>query len=132
MGLEVDSAEIIEMRGLARQPISTDLPVGDNGDATFGDLVSDEYAAESPYDGVVYKQMLEGLKRALAALPERWAEVCSCAMSRGSHRIQSLSGSMCRNRVSAIFCQMQRRALGQLRRGCGTISISRRAYCPYE
>jgi RNA polymerase primary sigma factor len=55
---------------MARQPISLQAPVGDDGDASFGDLIEDK-SAENPLDMTSYSLLKEKLGHVLASLTER-------------------------------------------------------------
>jgi RNA polymerase primary sigma factor len=66
-------AQVIEVREAARAVASTDAPVGDEGDASFGDL----FAAGGPSTEDEADTTLRGdaVRRAVAKLPEREREV---------------------------------------------------------
>jgi RNA polymerase primary sigma factor len=55
---------------MARQPISLQAPVGDDGDASFGDLIEDK-SAENPLDMTSYSLLKEKLGSVLSSLTER-------------------------------------------------------------
>src|SRR3954447_4282354 len=55
---------------MARQPISLQAPVGDDGDASFGDLIEDK-SAENPLDMTSYSLLKEKLGHVLSSLTER-------------------------------------------------------------
>ncbi len=55
---------------MAQQPISLESPVGDSGDANFGDFIEDK-AAENPSDMTSYLMLKEKLGDVLSSLTER-------------------------------------------------------------
>jgi RNA polymerase primary sigma factor len=66
--------QLREVRSAARAVTSLDRPVGEAGDASFGDLVASE-DAPGPEDEVRVSLGYEALRRALADLPDREREV---------------------------------------------------------
>ena len=70
---EVSVAEIEEIRDAARAVTSLDKPIGEEGEAAFGDIMaSDE---PEPEEEVEYSLRAEALHRALDHLPDREKEV---------------------------------------------------------
>ena len=59
---------------MARQPISLQAPVGDDGDASFGDLIEDK-SAENPLDMTSYSLLKDKLASVLSSLTERERKV---------------------------------------------------------
>jgi len=55
---------------MARQPISLDAPVGDDGDVTVGDFIEDQ-GAENPADGASHSLLKEKLDEVLTSLGQR-------------------------------------------------------------
>jgi RNA polymerase primary sigma factor len=55
---------------MARQPISLDAPVGDDGDVNVGDFIEDK-SAENPADGTSHSLLKEKLDTVLTSLSER-------------------------------------------------------------
>src|SRR5213083_692685 len=70
---EIKVVDIEELRDAARAVTSLDRPVGDEGDAAFGDLLPSE--ALEPEEEVEVSLRSEALQRALDQLPEREREV---------------------------------------------------------
>jgi RNA polymerase primary sigma factor len=68
MGLPV--RRIHSLLKMARQPISLQAPVGDDGKASIGDLIEDDSAA-NPSDGTSYNLLKENLADVLTTLTER-------------------------------------------------------------
>jgi RNA polymerase primary sigma factor len=67
-------AQLREVRSAARAVTSLDRPVGDEGDATYGELFANEQAPP-PEDEVRVTLGRDALHRALAELPDREREV---------------------------------------------------------
>jgi len=61
--------EVIDIRKAAQPVTSLDQPVGDDGDASLGDLMADEQL--EPEDEVVNRMREETVEKAIAELPER-------------------------------------------------------------
>jgi RNA polymerase primary sigma factor len=59
-----------------REPISLHLPLGEDGDSEFGDLIEDSEAIE-PGEAVGFTMLQEQLRSVLGALSEREAGVVS-------------------------------------------------------
>ena len=55
---------------MARQPVSLQTPVGEDDDASFGDLIEDK-TAENPSDMTAYSLLKEKLSTVLSSLTER-------------------------------------------------------------
>jgi len=72
--LDTTPEKIVEMQRYARDPISLDQTVGDDGDSQFGDFIED---ADAPVaeDAVAFGLLREQLTAVLATLPEREATV---------------------------------------------------------
>jgi RNA polymerase primary sigma factor len=66
---EIDLADIEKLRDMARTVTSLDRPVGDGGEAAFGDLLPSD--APAPDEEVVVSLRETAVRRALASLPER-------------------------------------------------------------
>jgi RNA polymerase primary sigma factor len=67
-------AEVREILRVAQLPISLEKPVGDEDDSELGDFVADETVAE-PFEEASEHLQKEGVRKALAALPERERQV---------------------------------------------------------
>ncbi|AFZ66234.1 RNA polymerase sigma factor, sigma-70 family [Deinococcus peraridilitoris DSM 19664] len=74
MGPGWNEAKVNEVQKISRDPISFDAPMGEEGDAVFGDFVSDDQLA-SPGDNADRNLLGEALERALSSLNEREALV---------------------------------------------------------
>ena len=55
---------------MARQPVSLDAPVGDDGDVSVGDFIEDK-TAENPSEGTSHSMLKEKLDHVLTSLSER-------------------------------------------------------------
>ena len=55
---------------MARQPVSLDAPVGDDGDVSVGDFIEDK-GAENPSEGTSHSMLKEKLDHVLTSLSER-------------------------------------------------------------
>src|SRR4051812_49261346 len=65
---EIDLADIEKLRDMARTVTSLDRPVGESGEAAFGDLLPSD--APEPEEEVVVSLREAAVRRALASLPE--------------------------------------------------------------
>jgi RNA polymerase primary sigma factor len=72
--LELPIGEVKEMRRIAQTPVSLARPVGEDDDAVLGDLIEDEESV-SPSEQAIDNLRREGLKRALAGLPDRERDI---------------------------------------------------------
>jgi RNA polymerase primary sigma factor len=70
---EIDLADIEKLRDMARTVTSLDRPVGESGEAAFGDLLPSD--APAPDEEVVVSLRQTAVHRALASLPAREREV---------------------------------------------------------
>ena len=55
---------------MARQPVSLDAPVGDDGDVRVGDFIEDK-GAENPSEGISHSMLKENLDHVLTSLSKR-------------------------------------------------------------
>lgn len=62
--------DISETLALSQQTTSLDLPVGEDGDSTLGELQADP-SAEEPFEQVEHAERADAIRSALANLPER-------------------------------------------------------------
>jgi RNA polymerase primary sigma factor len=84
-GMEAHPSELAERMGMteekvrgilkiAKQPVSLESPVGDDGDATLGDMIEDQ-SSSSPADAAIHADMRAAIDEALKALSPREAKV---------------------------------------------------------
>src|SRR6266540_4737451 len=70
---ELDPSEVADIRNASRVVASLDRPVGEEGDATLGDLMPSE--RDAPAEEVEVALRKQAVQRTVAALPEREREV---------------------------------------------------------
>jgi len=68
--LHLPASRINALLKMARQPISLDAPVGDDGDVNVGDFIEDK-SAENPADGTSHSLLKEKLDDVLTSLSQR-------------------------------------------------------------
>jgi RNA polymerase primary sigma factor len=76
VALEMTPERVIEVQKYGREPISLHLPLGEDGDSEFGDLIEDSEAIE-PGEAVGFTMLQEQLRSVLGALSDREAGVVS-------------------------------------------------------
>jgi len=74
--LGITPERVIEVQKYAREPISLDAPLGEDGDGEFGDLIEDSDALQ-PGEAVSFTLLQEHLHSVFGTLPEREAGVVS-------------------------------------------------------
>ncbi len=74
--LDMTPEKVIEVQKQAREPISLHIPLGEDGDSEFGDLIEDSEAIQ-PGEAVSFTLLQEQLHCVLGTLPEREAGVVS-------------------------------------------------------
>ena len=72
--MELPEQKIREIMKIAREPISMESPVGDDGDAQLGDFIEDS-ATINPLDSAVGASMRTAIKEVLDSLPPREAKI---------------------------------------------------------
>ena len=75
-GLDMTPETLIEVQKYAREPISLHIPLGEDGDSEFGDLIEDSEAIQ-PGEAVSFTLLQEQLHSVLGTLSEREAGVVS-------------------------------------------------------
>ena len=75
-GLDMTPARLVEVQKHAREPISLHIPLGEEGDSEFGDLIEDSEAIQ-PGEAVSFTLLQEQLHSVLGTLSEREAGVVS-------------------------------------------------------
>jgi RNA polymerase primary sigma factor len=81
--LGVPVARVRAVLELVRDPVSLDAPLGEDGDATIGDLVADE-AAMTPHEAAAHSELREATDEALSRLTPREADVLRLRFGVGS------------------------------------------------
>ena len=111
----LDEDRIAYLRNVARDVVSLDVPVSDDGETRLGDLVED---AEAPQvaDIVERDDMISGLRSLVASLPPRQAAVLTLRFGLRDGRARSLQEvseevGLTRERVR----QLEKQALAELR-----------------
>jgi len=74
--LDMSPERVIEVQKYGREPISLHLPLGEDGDSEFGDLIEDSEAIQ-PGEAVSFTLLQEQLHSVLGALSEREASIVS-------------------------------------------------------
>jgi RNA polymerase primary sigma factor len=74
--LEMTPERLIEVQKYGREPISLHIPLGEDGDSEFGDLIEDSEAVQ-PGEAVSFTLLQEQLHAVLGTLSEREAGVVS-------------------------------------------------------
>ena len=74
--LEMTPERLIEVQKYGREPISLHIPLGEDGDSEFGDLIEDSEAVQ-PGEAVSFTLLQEQLHEVLGTLSEREAGVVS-------------------------------------------------------
>jgi RNA polymerase primary sigma factor len=107
--------KVVELRRLARHPISLDTPVGDDGDTLIGDLIEDDDAVQAA-DAAEFAALTKQLHELVESLPPRQATIV--AMRYGLHdgrprTLQEIAVhlGLTRERVR----QLEKEALAELR-----------------
>lgn len=72
--MELTEEKVRGMLKVAKQPVSLEMPVGEDADATLGDMIEDPRAA-SPADAAVHANLRAAIDEALDALSPREAKV---------------------------------------------------------
>jgi RNA polymerase primary sigma factor len=116
MAMEIPLAKVVHMKSIANRAASLDQPVGEEGDATLGDLVKDE-SERTPFETLRGKSDNAEIAEMLAALEPREAEILTHRFGLNGESPLTLEEvgerfKLTRERVR----QLQQSALMQLRR----------------
>jgi RNA polymerase primary sigma factor len=116
LAMDIPLSKVVHMKSVANRAASLDQPVGEDGDATLGDLVKDE-SARSPFENLRGKSDLTEIAEMLAHLEPREAEVITLRFGLNGESPLTLEEvgekfRLTRERVR----QLQQSALMQLRR----------------
>jgi RNA polymerase primary sigma factor len=85
----IEPEEVESIRRFAQTPISLEMPVGDEGQFEFGQLIADEQAA-SPYEHAVQALTNEALRQALENLSYRERRVLELRYGLGDQHPRTL------------------------------------------
>ena len=111
VGMAVDKVRhILEM---ATQPASLDAPIGEDGDASFGDLIEDQNAV-NPFDAVTRTRLAEATRRVLATLTPREERVMRMRLGIGlptDHTLEEIGRELnvTRERIRQIEAKVLRK-----------------------
>ena len=113
--LDIESGKVTELRRIAQDPLSLETPLGEEDDATIGDVVPD-LGADVPVEEASFRLLQEYLSLALEALNERERQVLIMrfGLDDGSVRTLEQVGAhfdVTRERVR----QIENKALAKLR-----------------
>ena len=113
--LELGEEKVIEILRHAAEPLSLSEPLGEDGDAEFGDMVEDR-SAVSPFDAAAAALLSGEVNKMLLALDEREREILRLrfGLDRGEPRTLDQVGehfSLTRERIR----QIEARAMSKLR-----------------
>ncbi|NDP60954.1 MAG: sigma-70 family RNA polymerase sigma factor, partial [Oxalobacteraceae bacterium] len=72
--MELTEQKVREIMKIAREPISMESPVGDDGDSQLGDFIQDS-TTTAPLEAAVDASMRTAIKEVLDALPPREAKI---------------------------------------------------------
>ena len=133
-GFEPDAATLARKNGsargedplalkVAREPISMESPIGDDGDATLGDFIEDT-AASAPADAAIQARMNEAVRAALDSLTPHEARVLRMrfGIETGSdHSVEEVSRQLdlSRERIRRIEAQ----AIDKLRQSGRSLTL---------
>jgi RNA polymerase primary sigma factor len=88
-GLGVSLARVKELRLIAREPVSLDMPVGTDGESVLGDLIEDQ-AIISAVEAVFAGDVRQGTANALSVLSEDEERVIRLRFGIGLEREHTL------------------------------------------
>ena len=113
--LDIESGKVTELRRIAQDPLSLETPLGEEDDATIGDVVPD-LGADVPVEEASFRLLQEYLSLALESLNERERQVLIMrfGLDDGSVRTLEQVGAhfeVTRERVR----QIENKALAKLR-----------------
>jgi RNA polymerase primary sigma factor len=113
--MQVPVAKVKALLELGREPVSMDMPIGEDGDASFGDLIEDPHAVQ-PLDAAVEAELRVATVRALDRLTPREADILRQRFGIGSgseHTLEEVGKQykVTRERIR----QIEAKALNKLR-----------------
>jgi RNA polymerase primary sigma factor len=113
--LDIKSDKVTELRRIALDPVSLETPLGDQDDATIGDIVPD-LGADVPVEEAAFRLLQEYLSLALEALNDREREVLIMRFGLDDGRVRTLEEvgnhfEVTRERIR----QIENKALAKLR-----------------
>jgi RNA polymerase primary sigma factor len=113
LGMPIDKVRAVQ--GLAKEPVSLEAPIGEDGDASLGDLIEDRNAV-LPFDSAAHSGMREAAGRVLADLTPREERILRMRFgigTNGEHTLEEVGRTfgVTRERIR----QIEAKALGKLR-----------------
>ena len=99
---------------MTKQPASLDAPIGEDGDASFGDLIEDQNAV-NPFDAVTQTRLAEATRRVLATLTPREERVMRMRLGIGlpsDHTLEEIGKEL--NVTRERVRQIEAKVLGKL------------------
>ncbi|MCC8392245.1 RNA polymerase sigma factor RpoD [Paraburkholderia sp. MMS20-SJTR3] len=113
--MELSEEKVRSMLKVARQPVSLETPVGEDADATLGDMIEDPLAA-SPAQAAVDANMRSAIDEALNALSPREAKVLRMRFgidTASDHTLEELGKQfdLTRERVRQIESKAMRKLM---------------------
>ncbi len=113
--LELAPDKVTELRRIAQDPVSLEMPLGEEDDATLGDFVEDT-EAEIPVEAAAFHLLQSYLSLALEALNDREREVLVMRFGLADGKVRTLEEvgnhfSVTRERIR----QIETKALAKLR-----------------
>ncbi|MFV1970841.1 MAG: RNA polymerase sigma factor RpoD [Acidimicrobiia bacterium] len=113
--LDMESGKVSELRRIALDPLSLETPIGDQDDATIGDVVPD-LGADVPVEEAAFRLLQEYLSLALEALGDRERDVLIMRFGLDDGRVRTLEEvgnyfEVTRERIR----QIENKALAKLR-----------------
>jgi RNA polymerase primary sigma factor len=115
-GIGCTSAQVRMVRGLVKEPISLDMPMGEEADSSLSDFVPDDKAV-SPLEAALESSLRDRIRAALAGLSPREQKVLRLRFGIGEKSDHTLAEvgldfEVSRERIR----QIEAKALGKLRR----------------
>ena len=113
--MEMEPDRVSELRRIAQDPISLEMPLGEEDDSTLGDFVEDD-AAEVPVEAASFKLLQEYLGLALEGLNDRERQVLIMRFGLADGKVRTLEQvgahfNVTRERIR----QIETKALAKLR-----------------
>jgi RNA polymerase primary sigma factor len=125
LGVSLDA--VSKVRKLAKDPLSIETPIGDDGGTVVGDFLQDEHAV-SAFDAVCERESARRAERLLATLKPREAEILKLRFGIGKKSDQTLGEigkqyALTRERIRQIEAKALQK-LRDLKRAKGRTSLA--------
>jgi RNA polymerase primary sigma factor len=113
--VQMPVAKVRAVLKMAKEPVSLDLPIGEDGDTRFGDLVEDENAV-MPLDAAIQAKLREATTEALGSLTPREERIIRMRFGIGmntDHTLEEIGRqfSVTRERIRQIEAKTLRKLL---------------------